>query len=203
MKHQVDALTFWNQGKHREAATSYWLSFRAIPNPTYETRYHIFHGYTSILRDNYFEASDDDVKNLEQIFRDKHEPRLFRLEAGFTLGVISYARSERLKCQEYYHHAITIGEKSPKNSKQERLEQKKMMITPETQKTMKELQDGVLKICRDNLNGLNRSTREQGMRGVAASHAQDVETAASLSNTFQVCLYHLLHHLQRKLIKWA
>jgi len=162
MRHQVAALTFWNQGKHREAATEYWLAFRGIPNSTHQARYHILHGYTSTLRGDYFEATDGDVKNMEQIFRDKHEPRLFRLEAGYTLGVMSYSRSERLKCQEIYHHAITIGEKQPKNSKQERLEQKKMlMLTPggeQTQKTMKELMDVVLKDCQNNLNGLNKST---------------------------------------------
>jgi len=109
MRHQIAALEFWNQGKHRESATNYWLAFRGIPNPTHEARYHIFHGYTTTLRGDYFEATDDDVKNMEQIFRDKHEPRLFRLEAGYTLGVISYSRSERLKCQDFYHRAITIG----------------------------------------------------------------------------------------------
>ena len=164
MRHQIAALEYWNQGKHRESATNYWLSFRGIPN-THEARYHIFHGYTSILRGegtNHFEVTDDDVKNMEQVFRDKHEPRLFRLEAGFTLGVISYSRSERLKCQDFYHRAITIGEKQPKNSKQERLEQKKMLMLTtggeQTPKTMRELMDGILKDCQNNLNGLNRST---------------------------------------------
>mmetsp|Transcript_5633 Transcript_5633/g.8733 ORF Transcript_5633/g.8733 Transcript_5633/m.8733 type:complete len:339 (+) Transcript_5633:126-1142(+) len=179
MKHQIAALTFWNQGKHREAATNYWLSFRGIPNSTHEGRYHIFHGYTTTLRDNYFDPTDDDVKNMEQIFRDKHEPRLFRLEAGFTLGVIFYSRSERLKCQDYYHRAITIGEKQPKNSKQEKLEQRKMTMKTtdggEEQKTMKVLMDGVLRDCQDNLNRLNRST----MRFASASEHDMVNKAAA------------------------
>ena len=164
MKHQTLAVLFWNQGKHREAATNNWLSFKAIPHSTHEWRYYIFTSYSSNLRKAYFDATDDDLKNLEQVFRDKHEPRLFRLEAGYTLGVISYDRSERLKCQEYYHHAITIGDKPPKNSKQERLEQKKMTwLTPggeRTQKTMKELQDVILTTCQSNLSRLNRSTGE-------------------------------------------
>lgn len=161
MRYQMAALECWNQGKHRESATNYWLSFREIMPQTHEARYHIFHGYTSTLRGDYFETTDDDIKNIEQIFRDKHEPRLFRLEAGYTLGVIFYDRCERLKCQEIYHHAITIGEKPPKNAKQERLEQKKMLwLTPareQVSKTMKELMDLVLDDCRKNLNGLNRS----------------------------------------------
>jgi len=161
-KNQIAAVTFWNEGKHREAANNYWLSFRAFPSYTHEERYHIFRGYTDVLRGGHFDPTDDDVKNVENIFRDKHEPRLFRLQAGFTLGVISYSRSERLKCQDYYHRAITIGEKKPKNSKQEKLEQRKMIMKTTTggdeQKTMKELMDGVLKDCHKNLNGLNRST---------------------------------------------
>lgn len=162
MRHQIAALECWNSGKYRESATNYWLAFRGIPSYTHEARYHIFHGYTSTLRGDYFEPTDDDVKNMELIFRDKHEPRLFRLEAGYTLGVISYSRSERLKCQDFYHHAITIGEKQPKNSKEAKLEQKKMIfVSPETleqtRKTMKELMDIVLKDCQDNLNGLHKS----------------------------------------------
>ncbi len=163
MRHQIAAVTSWHQGKHREAATNYWLLFREFSNPTDEKRYYIFHGYTSTLREGDLELSDDDVKNLEAVFRDKHEPRLFRLEAGYALGVISYKRSERLKCQDYYHRAITIGEKKPKNSKQEKLEQRKMKMKntstgDEEQKTMKELMDGIVKDCHKNLNGLNRST---------------------------------------------
>lgn len=185
MRHQIAAAISWHQGKHREAATNYWLSFREFSNTTHESRYHIFRGYTSTLREGDLEPTDDDVKNLENIFRDKHELRLFRLEAGFTLGVISYKRSERLKCQDYYHRAITIGEKQPKNSKQEKLEQRKMTIKTTTaggeeQKTMKELMDDVLKDCHKNLNGLNRST----MRFASASEHDNMinEAAAGVAN---------------------
>ena len=126
-KHNIKAVQNWHQGNHRKSATEYWLSFRAIPSLTHELRYHILHGYTTTIRGDLIKATDDDIKNMELVFRDKHEPRLYRLEAGYTLGVISYSRSERMKCQEYYHHAITIGEKEPKNAKQIKLEGK--MVT--------------------------------------------------------------------------
>jgi len=175
MRHQEAAVKCWSQGKHREAATHYWLSFRAISNPTHEFRYYIFHGYTSILRLASFEATDDDVKNVEQIFRDKHELRLFRLEAAFALGIVMYKRSERLKCQEIYYRAIKIGEQQPKNAKQERLEQKKMVLVSsaagdQTSKTIKELMDGNLKTCRDNLNNLRSNAVHGYSNSLASKH---------------------------------
>mmetsp|Transcript_24956 Transcript_24956/g.46006 ORF Transcript_24956/g.46006 Transcript_24956/m.46006 type:complete len:331 (+) Transcript_24956:318-1310(+) len=162
MKHQQAAVALWGQGKHRESANEYWEAFQAFPNPTHEARYHIFHGYTSILREGHFEASDNDLNNMRKVFEDKHELRLFCLEAGFTLGVLYYSRSERHKCEDVYHRAIVIGEKKPKKAKQEEMEQKKMRLLVEgreQEKPMIELIEGVLKDCQKNLNALNAATR--------------------------------------------
>ena len=60
-------------------------------------RYQLFHGYTTTLRGDYFEPSEDDIHNMKKILDNKHELRLFRMEAAYTLGVIYYSRSERVK----------------------------------------------------------------------------------------------------------
>jgi len=160
MKHQQAAVALWGQGKHRESANEYWLSFQAFPSLTHEMRYWIFHGYTSILREVCSEANDNDFSNLRKIFEDKNELRLLRMEAGFTLGVLHYSRSERFKCEDVYHRSKAIGEKTAKK-KQEKHEQKMMMIVKEgvwLKSPIMELMEGVLKDCQDNLNGLNRAT---------------------------------------------
>lgn len=158
--HMQRAVASWHQGRHRESANSYWEAFRCLSSPTHEARYWTLHGYTSILRGEgniNFVASDDDLNNITKIFEDKHEPILFRLEAGFTLGVVYYKRSERHKCEDVYHRAIALGEKRLKKSQ----DYQKMIIlgvNGQEEKTMKELAEGVLKDCQDNLNELNSAT---------------------------------------------
>ena len=174
MRHQQAAVAFWHQGKHRESANEYWDAFQLLP-PTHEARYQTFHGYTTTLRTtDTFEASEDDIKNMKKIFDNKHEPRLFRLEAAYTLGVIYYAQSKRHLCEDVYHRAIVIGEKEPKK-RQEKDEEKKMLIihTDGTtqEKTMKELMNGVVHDCQKNLNGL-RGVQE----GYAASETSTKRT---------------------------
>eukprot|EP00592_Proboscia_alata_P011995 CAMPEP_0194393228 /NCGR_PEP_ID=MMETSP0174-20130528/123182_1 /TAXON_ID=216777 /ORGANISM="Proboscia alata, Strain PI-D3" /LENGTH=301 /DNA_ID=CAMNT_0039188891 /DNA_START=165 /DNA_END=1071 /DNA_ORIENTATION=+ len=192
MKHQIVAVKFWGQGKHREAANEYWEAFKASPSPTHELRYDTLHGYTSMLRkeqtnpefvvsDNdmnntrkifemlrkeqtnpEFVVSDNDMNNMRKIFEDKHELRLFRLEAGLTLGMNHYSRSERHICEDVFDRAVTIGERKPKNAKQEKVEQKQMVLIIEGKqqmKPMKEIMEDVLKDCKHNLIDLNRNTK--------------------------------------------
>ena len=88
-----------------------------------------------------------------RLFEDKSEPRLFRLEAAYTLDGMHYDRQERMKCEDIYHHAITIGEKHI--SVEEASQEEHCMQQVDTgRKTMKELLLGVLNSndCRKNLD---------------------------------------------------
>lgn len=87
MRHQLAALTHWERGEQRQSADRYWEAYREIPNPTHEARFQMFHGYTSILRESYFAATDVDLENMGEVMSDKNEPRLYRVEAGYTLGI--------------------------------------------------------------------------------------------------------------------
>lgn len=160
LRHQQAAVKYWEEGKYRESANEYWAAFQVLlTNPTHKIRYHTLHGYTSILRDGgHFEASDDDMDNLRKIFNDKHEPRLYRVEAGYTLSLIHYARCERHKCEDVYYNAISIGEKEP-TKKQENMEAKKVMMLvmkdgahTQQEMTMKELMQGVIQDCQKNVS---------------------------------------------------
>jgi len=162
LRHQLAAVQYWEEGKYRKSADNYWQAFKILQSyPTHEARYHMLHGYTSILRDGgHFVVSDDDMDNLRNIFKNKHEQRLYRVEAGFTLGVIHYACSERDKCEGVYRYAISIGEKKP-NRKHETMEAARVIVYEmkdgaftQQKRTMKELMQRVIKDSRDNLDAM-------------------------------------------------
>ena len=159
-RHQIAAIAFWEQRRHRESANEYWKSFVAFPSLTHKFRYHIFDGYNSILREEYFKADQDDLKNLARVLRDKHEPRLFRVAAGFTLGILYYGQSERFKSEEMYQEAVRIGEKKPKNKNQEKLDKKVVQHNGQN-KPMIDIMKQVLKDgIHENLNQMNAATRD-------------------------------------------
>lgn len=167
---QSQAVNAFHAGRYRESADTYWKAFLCLPR-THDVRYHILHGCTSTLRLNYVETNESDFENMQKLFEDKSEPRLFRLEAAHTLGVMHHDRQERMKCQEVYHHAITIGGKKL-SDKEKRKEEKTMQVvfSPNgkmERKSMKELTKGVLNDCQKNLDQLNASTR--GAPGVTFS----------------------------------
>ncbi len=153
MRHQAAAVSHWERGEHRHSADEYWKAYRAFSTPTHESRFHIFHGYTSILKEEYFPADDVDLENVRKVMNDKNEPRLFRVEAGYTLGLLHYARHERLECAEAYREAIRIGEKKPK-AKQERMDKKVVQFNVD-RKPMKEFMDEIIKDVQGNLDQLN------------------------------------------------
>lgn len=95
----------------------------------------------------------------------KSEPRLFRLEAAFTLAVMHYGRQERMKCEEVYHHAVSIGKKTL-SAKEARKEERCIQKLNNDEKTMKELMEGVLNDCMKNLSQLNASTGGRGAESV-------------------------------------
>ena len=136
------------QGKHRESANEYWKAYPAIPSPTHESRYQIFRGYTTTIRGDWFAANDNDVRNMEAVLGDEHEPKLFRMEAGYTLCIIHYSRSERHRYARRYTLAVDIGERKPKKAKHERKERMEMIILMpagvQEKKTMKDITQGLL-----------------------------------------------------------
>jgi Ni2+-binding GTPase involved in maturation of urease and hydrogenase len=97
---------------------------------------------------------------MGKLLNDKSEPRLFRLEAAYTVAVMHYDLQQRMKCEEIYHRAVTIGEKKL-SAKDMKMENETIMeMDPNTgRKSMKELMEGVLNDCKDNLYQLNTSTR--------------------------------------------
>jgi tetratricopeptide (TPR) repeat protein len=146
----------FNAGRFLESADHYWQAFASMPR-TSDYRYHILHGCTAILRDNHFKCTDEDISNIRTLFQDKSEAHLFRLEATFILAIMHYARQERSKCEEVYHHAISIGEKNLKDKDAKKEERFQHISKGEKmeKKSMKELTEGLLNYRKQNLKQLN------------------------------------------------
>ena len=152
IKHGEAAGKFYHSGQYRQSANEYYKAFTFSTSLYHPIRYQIFHGYTSILKEEYFAANDEDFKNMNQVLDDKFEPRLYRIEAGLTLGLLHYIRGDRFKAADVYHRAMCIAEQKMKANELKK-EQKKVQFN-QGMTSLKELQEDVLQTIRGNLNGI-------------------------------------------------
>ena len=105
------AVTAAQREEWRLAADKYLEATLKAPSKWAENRYHIFHGYTTILRDSGHNLSPThaDIKALKRMAKDEVEPILFRVEAGFTLGVLRWDSGEREKAAEHYRRVLDLA----------------------------------------------------------------------------------------------
>ena len=114
-QYQVEAdsaVHAFHRGDYREAANRYLAAFHATPGTWAEHRWHIFHGYTSVLQEQYFPATEEDISDLEKIGKNKHEGVLYRVEASITAALLCYDRKDRERAGEFYRSAIRIANKA-------------------------------------------------------------------------------------------
>ena len=106
-----EAVMAFHSRNYRAAAIKYLESFEASPGKWTENRWHIFHGFTSILQEEYFQASQSDMEALERIASDRTEPKLYRCEAAFTAGLLSWIAKDREKAAEFYREVTRLADK--------------------------------------------------------------------------------------------
>ena len=114
-KHYRSAVKFFHSGDYRGSANEYLLAF-ILSSQMDRKRWQIFHGYTSILSELYFKPSVNDIIALKQIIQDKLELKLYRVQAGFTYGLVNFDIGNRVDAAEGYREAIRMGEKIMKRS---------------------------------------------------------------------------------------
>jgi hypothetical protein len=95
MQSAQEAISAFHTGNHRQAATKYLQAFEASPGRWTNNRWQIFHGYTSILQEEYFTASKSDFQALERIVQDQMEANLYRVETAFTSGLLYWLTKDR------------------------------------------------------------------------------------------------------------
>ena len=115
-RHNMAAIMAYHRGAHREAADEYLKAVLAapdawMPQDGIATRFHTFQGYLSILRENYFLPSKEELKLLENEFVDNEkEPVCFRVEAAFTVALMQYDKGHREDTAYLYRKALAIAE---------------------------------------------------------------------------------------------
>jgi hypothetical protein len=78
----TEATLAFYSGNYRESANKYLEAFLASPGKHSQNRWQIFHGYTSIQKEEYFVASQTDFDAFQRIVKDTHELNLYRCEAA-------------------------------------------------------------------------------------------------------------------------
>lgn len=156
---EAAVLNFYN-GNYRESADKYLeAATTACPGTWADGRWHIFHGYTSILREKYFAPSERDMDALDRMIHDKSEGKLFRAEAAFTRGLLLWDVGERIQAAELYRESIRIAEKASEKERQ-RLVLSNKTDTNNNQSVayqpVKEVIDSVVAQSRENLAILER-----------------------------------------------
>lgn len=120
---QDQAARAFHRGEHRRAADLYRESFEATSAKWARPRYHILHGFASILKEVYFAPSRQDWDFLEGVLKDRSEPKVYRCQAAFALALLRWDARQREEAAAYYRDAIELGERA---SAQER---RKMITT--------------------------------------------------------------------------
>lgn len=111
----------FQKGDYRESANKYLESFEASPSKWAENRWHIFHGYTSILQEEYFDSSESDFQALESVVRNKSEAKLFRVEAAFTAGILHWLAKDREEAAAFYRDAIKLADKTSEKERKRKV----------------------------------------------------------------------------------
>ena len=94
-------------GSWRKCADKY-LEAYLIADAGWTAKYNCWSGYTSVIREDHFVASEMDLKALKSVAKDESAPRLDRQRAHFTRGYVRYALGDREGAARSYRSAIDL-----------------------------------------------------------------------------------------------
>ena len=114
-----EAVLAFHGGRYREAAKKYLESFNASPEPWAENLWYIFHGFTSILKEEYFSPSQSDFDALRRFSENKAEAKLYRCEAAFVSGLLLWIAGKREESADFYREAIRHAGKASERKKKD------------------------------------------------------------------------------------
>ena len=158
-KYGQQAVELFQCNKQREAADKYLIAFDVCPDKTEPNRWQVFHGYTSLLMEQYFEPNEQDKDALKRIRDDKTECKLYRVEAGFKYGLLNYFLGNRFETAESYREAIRISKKkNPKEDSSKILEARGGVGGQIQFRRMDEATADIVQDIEDNLNRLTRKS---------------------------------------------
>ena len=94
-------------GDWRRCADCYLQAYTSSAR-TWPLQYNCWSGYTSVLREDRFPASDRDVKQLKCVAEDESAPPLDRAQAYFSRGYVLFGRGDRPSAARAYRACIDI-----------------------------------------------------------------------------------------------
>lgn len=156
------AVVAFQQGNHRLSANKYIEAYHLAPQND-KTLWQIFHGYTSILKEEYFPATDNDLKSLQRIADDKSQGKLYRVEASFTCGLLLWIRNQREEAANYYRKAVRIAQRTSEKERKKTL--MATLVSPDGNqitglgmKSIGEIMDPIVEDAQGNLNKMEHTT---------------------------------------------
>eukprot|EP00931_Biecheleriopsis_adriatica_P077374 TRINITY_DN50958_c0_g1_i1.p1 TRINITY_DN50958_c0_g1~~TRINITY_DN50958_c0_g1_i1.p1 ORF type:complete len:667 (-),score=93.42 TRINITY_DN50958_c0_g1_i1:153-2099(-) len=75
-----------------------------------QLRYNCISGFTSVLKERHFKASDDDLQFLQSLVKDETASPMCRAQAAFTRGLMLWDSYDREGAKRNYRKAISISE---------------------------------------------------------------------------------------------
>ena len=108
LPHYVTAVGHVQAGRFRESADAYLTAFLMPSCAHTEGWWHVWRGFTSIISDNHFPASENHLRVLKRVARDESVPLVIRAEAQCTRGVARYATGNREAAARDYTATLAL-----------------------------------------------------------------------------------------------
>ena len=108
LPHYVAAVGHIQAGRFQESADAYLTAYLMPSCAHTEGWWHLLRGFTSIVCDGHFPASDKHLKALKRISHDESLPLLHRAEAQLTRGLARYAAGNREEAARDYTATLEI-----------------------------------------------------------------------------------------------
>ena len=145
------------RGAWRLCADSYLEGF-VLCGAGWPLRYNCLSGYSSVLREDHFKASDADLLALRRIAKDAREPCLERAQAHFSRGYARKARGDREGAARSYRCCIDICEAATAPDRSRTCLLPNAVARRYAPAPCGPLIDNVLETARDNLSSMERHT---------------------------------------------
>ena len=139
------------RGDWRRCADSYRNGYTKSSNCG-ELRFNCINGYTSVLMEAHFKATEKDLQFLQRVANDVNAPPMCRARSSFTRGFMLWHSNDREGAKRNYGKAIRIAEGASRTER----EHKELFTTERGlhPTSMAPFLDEVLKNANDNLDVL-------------------------------------------------
>jgi len=108
LPHYIAAVGHVQSGRFRESADAYLLAFLTPSCANTDSWWNVWRGFTSIIGENHFLASEAHLRVLKRVARDESYPIALRAEAQCTRGLARYGAGNREEAARDYTATLAI-----------------------------------------------------------------------------------------------